>query len=163
MNHSKTVLGALSLESAPVARPGIFPTTPAGIVPQGRRSLSQSNLKEHLMRTHYSHSTRDGHKLVTIIELGGARELDISTRKGLGGALESRASVHLCSGNSRRHVIGFNGDGDFNRLFLSTSPKRVTEKVAREQHTLILAQVESIKLAVEMHYAAQERKEPAHA
>ncbi|KZK27557.1 hypothetical protein ABEW79_11285 [Delftia tsuruhatensis] len=115
------------------------------------------------MRTHYSHSTRDGHKLVTIIELGGARELDISTRKGLGGALESRASVHLCSGNSRRHVIGFNGDGDFNRLFLSTSPKRVTEKVAREQHTLILAQVESIKLAVEMHYAAQERKEPAHA
>ena len=115
------------------------------------------------MRTHYSHSTRDGHKLVTIIELGGARELDISTRKGLGGALESRASVHLCSGNSRRHVIGFNGDGDFNRLFLSTSPKRVTEKVAREQHAQILAQLESVKLAVEMHYAAQDRKEPAHA
>ncbi|KEH07478.1 hypothetical protein DR66_3852 [Delftia acidovorans] len=115
------------------------------------------------MRTHYSHSTRDGHRLVTIIDLGGARELDISTRKGLGGALESRASVHLCTGISRRHVIGFNGDGDFNRLFLCTNPKRVTEKVAREQHTLVLAQLDAIKLAVEMHYAAQECKEPAHA
>ncbi len=115
------------------------------------------------MRTHYSHSTRDGHRLVTIIDLGDARELDISTRKGLGGSLESRASVHLCTGNTRRHVIGFNGEGDFNRLFLSTTPKRVTEKVAREQHAQILAQLESVKLAVEMHYAAQDRKEPAHA
>lgn len=115
------------------------------------------------MNTFYSHTPRDGHRAETEIDLGDRRVLSISTRKSA-DALISTASVSLVEGNFKRMVLGFGGDGDFNQRFLTSKPKRVTEKSVREQHAQALLLINEIKQQVEMHYSAQEkRKATAHA
>lgn len=116
-----------------------------------------------MFTTRHRHTPRDGHRLETTIDLGDQRELVIRTSKGDHGVLQTFASVHKCEGNSRVHVIGFGKTGDYCNRVLCTQPKRVTEKLTREQHDQALCQIDAIKLAVEMHYDAQQREEAAHA
>lgn len=115
------------------------------------------------MHISYSHNIRDGHRAQTEIDLGGQRVLTISTRKS-NTALVSSAAVYLVEGNVKRFIMGFGGEGDFSKQFLIAKPKRVTEKIVRDQHDQALLQIEEIKLQVAMHYDAQEkRKAAAHA
>lgn len=112
------------------------------------------------MKTFYSNLPRDGHRAETEIDLGNRHVLTISTRKDTNRILVSRASVCEVQGNIKKH--GFNGNGDFRKTVLKTTPKRVTANVVREQHGQALARIEEIKLAVELHYEAQ-AKTAAHA
>ena len=115
------------------------------------------------MNTSFSNNIRDGHRGNTEIDLGDRRVLTVSTRK-LNSSLVTSASVSLVEGGFKRFVMGFGGDGDFSKKLVASKPKRVTEKVVREQHTQALTQIEDLKLQVEMHYdALEKRKAAAHA
>ncbi|WP_404299017.1 hypothetical protein [Alicycliphilus denitrificans] len=115
------------------------------------------------MITRHSHNARDGHRLETEIELGGAQVLRISTSKAMGGSLDTRGSVHHAAGGFMRHTLY----EDFSSRLLSTRPKRVTQQVVMDQHREVLSQLDEVKLAVEMHYQQREQakagKEPIHA
>lgn len=115
------------------------------------------------MYTRHSHNARDGHRLETEIDLGGAQVLRISTCKAMGGSLDTRGSVHHAAGGCLRHTL----HEDFSSRLLSSRPKRVTQAVVTEQHDQVLAKIDEIKLAVEMHYQQREQakagKEATHA
>lgn len=115
------------------------------------------------MYTRHSHNARDGHRLETEIDLGGAQVLSIATRKGKCGNLVTWGSVmNVAEGIDRHRPLE-----DFSKELESTRPKRVTEAVATAQHNQALAKIDEVKLAVEMHYQqlqlAKAGKEPTHA
>lgn len=115
------------------------------------------------MYTRHSHNARDGHRLETEIDLGGAQVLRISTYKAMGGSLDTRGTVHHAEAGCMRHTL----HEDFSSRLLSTRPKRVTEAIVRDQHDQALAKIDEVKLAVELHYQQREQaragKEPSHA
>lgn len=115
------------------------------------------------MYTRHRHNARDGHRLETEIDLGGAQVLHINTYKASGGSLVTGAAVHRSAGGSSWHTL----HEDFSSRLLSTRPKRVTEAVVTDQHNQALAKIDEIKLAVEMHYQQREQakagKEATHA
>lgn len=82
------------------------------------------------MYTRHSHNARDGHRLETEIDLGGAQVLCIHTCKSMGGSLDTTATIHHVAGGFKRHTLL----EDYRSLLLITRPKRVTKKVVSEQH-----------------------------
>lgn len=116
------------------------------------------------MLTVYRNTTRTGHCCETEIDLGNCQVLSITTSKGQASRVDTRASVCTVKGNSRVHVFGAGGEGDFYNKVMTNAAKRVTEKVVREQHAAALLQIDAIKHAAQMHYYNQEqRKAQAHA
>ncbi len=111
--------------------------------------------REHSMTTNYTRD-RDGHRAITVHDLGNQRELQITTSKSSTGPLTTRVTVHQIDGNSRRHMFSFGGiRGDFSAQVACTFPGRVTANVVRAQHEQCLGQLQEILQAVQKHYEAQ--------
>jgi len=117
------------------------------------------------MKTNY-YRDRDGQKATSVIDLGCAQELEISTRRWSDGSLITSASVHRINGASRVHVIGFNGDGDYTKRLVLSRPSRVTAAVVKSQHDQCLTRLPALLQEVEQHYLAlqdKQKKEASHA
>lgn len=104
----------------------------------------------------------DGWNGETIIDIDNGRQLVIRTSKrGMGGGLSTTATAWSCSeGGTRRHVMGFGlAGGDYSERLALSMPKRITEKLTRQQHEAVLARLDSIREQVRLHYQAQAKQE----
>ena len=95
----------------------------------------------------------------TQVSLANRRILDIRTAKTVTGTgrLSTRATVStLDDSGYTTHVMGFGtGGGDFNMQVADAAPARITEKVVREQHARALADLQTIRVRVDLHYEQQ--------
>ncbi len=101
-----------------------------------------------------------GWRASTEVELADRRVLEIRTYKAGNGRsrLSTRATVStLNEAGHTTHIIGYGGaGGDFNKEVTSSTPTRITEKLVREQHERVLAELRTIRVWVELHYASRE-------
>ena len=91
------------------------------------------------------------------------RMLMISSHKHSDGTLVSSASVRTKERDGMwSFVIGGGKDGDFYKVVARSAPKRVTERVVREQHNRVLVDFDAIVQEACQHYAAQEQRKEAN-
>ncbi|GKS87470.1 hypothetical protein AVMA1855_24980 [Acidovorax sp. SUPP1855] len=105
---------------------------------------------------------RDGWNAKTVVPLDERRELVIRTsRRQIGGGLLTSATCwSIGAAGSQTHVMGYGtGDGDFSTRIVTTQPPRITEKVVAQQHEMALRQIDAIRQAAQLHYAAQVQAE----
>ncbi len=113
--------------------------------------------------THFHFNKRDGWRAFTQIELGAKQALKISTYKPMAPAkgLRTQATVSRIEGSFERHVLAFGLDGDFSKTLIHGLPKRVTENVVREQHSLVfttLGFLDALKSEIRKYYEAQHQR-----
>ena len=108
------------------------------------------------MKTVISKSMRGNWEAETCIELGQKnRELQITTTKSDRGVYTSASVVTINSDDEGHKWITFAVFGDF-RETLIVEAKRCTEKTVREQHDVVLKDIESIKARALHFYAAKD-------
>lgn len=106
-------------------------------------------------QTIISKDIRNGWTAKTNVELGENRVLEVSTRKGSGGALVTTAYVHTREGNFLTHrfnIGGPGGDGDYSERLEVSKPARVTENAVRDQHTRNVLNLDAIVPRALAHY-----------
>lgn len=101
---------------------------------------------------------RDGWNAKTTVQLDDKRQLAIRTsRMSQSGFLATRVTGWTRNDSgTMTHVMSFGiAGGDFSAVLERTPQPRITEKVVRQQHDRLIAQIDSIVAMAQAHYGKE--------
>jgi hypothetical protein len=104
----------------------------------------------------HTYRDRDGWHAKSEINVSATRVLKLTTSKVISGTgLRTSATVwNADGGGTLRHAMAFGGpSGDYSATAALSKPGRVTEAVVTAQHQAVLAQLSTVLVAIEQHYA----------